>query len=617
MVLYAAWTFVAGQSRQGTPFLERTITISFNNERLDAALTRISQQAGFTFSYNPAIIETEKVVTYNFVNKTVREILDQLFNGTLQYKVRGKYIILTRIEQSSKDIKVYSGYVIDEATGERLKNVSIYDPVTLSSTVTDTYGYFEIEIPKPDRDLRLAINKQNYADTLIIPPDQGKLLNIPLKINRDKINTLADSVNEKLKRFWQRTKLYTKQQINMANINDTLHRKTQVSFVPFIGTNHALSGNVINDYSFNIIGGYSYGVEKFELGGVFNIDRGNVNGAQLAGSFNAVGGNVNGAQIAGVFNANQGNLDGAQLAGVFNFNWGTTQHFSGAGVFNFSRLDSRAVQLAGVYNLTLAEQKRPQLTGVFNFAGKNAQTQVAGVYNFAGGDVKGLQGAGVINFSGKSVKGVQASGVINFAAKEIQGAQLSGVLNFASKVRGAQIGLFNVADSLKGIPIGLLSIVMKGYHKIEVSADEVFYNNVAFRTGVQHFYNIITVGAQPSTYADTTTLWTFGYGLGTAPKIARKLYLNVDLTSNQIVQGNSIDALNLLNKAYVGVDFQFLKKMSLAVGATLNIHVTESDYEGYWNIFKDYRPEMLYEQSHSNNFTTRMWIGGKIGLRFL
>jgi hypothetical protein len=608
----------AKAQQSGTPYLERVLTISLSADRLDGALKKISQQAGFTFSYSPAIVETDKVVSYNFVNKTVREILDQLFNGTIQYKVRGSYIILTKAEigSSSKEPKVYSGYVVDEATGERLKNVSIYDPVTLSSTVTDSYGYFEIEIPKPDKDLRLAINKQNYTDTLVVPQNQGRLLNIPLKINREKISSIADTVGQRLKRFWQRTKVFTKQQVNMANIEDTLHRKSQVSLVPFIGTNHSLSGNIINDYSFNIIGGYSLGVRKLELGGVFNIVRGNVEGAQFAGTFNAVGGNVKGAQLGGVFNANYGDVEGGQFAGIFNFNWGSTKYFSGAGVFNFTRLDSRAVQLAGIGNITLKHQESPQFAGLFNFSGSSAKSQLAGSYNFVGGNLSGWQAAGILNFAARDVSGAQTSGLLNFTGKKLKGVQIAGVLNYATRVEGAQIGLINIADSLQGVSVGLLSIVLKGYHKFEISADEVFYTNLAFRTGVRKFYNILTVGVKPSTLKNEASFWTFGYGIGTAPKLMKKLFLNVDVTSQQIMQGNSFEALNILNKAYLGVDFQLWKKMSITAGATLNHHVTETEYDGYWNVFSGYKPEYIYEKNYSST-TAKMWIGGKIGLRFL
>ena len=80
-----AFSGQAGFSQPGIPYLERVLTINFNHERLDASLKRVSQQAGFTFSYSPAILEADRVINYTFVNKTVREILDQLFGGTVKY----------------------------------------------------------------------------------------------------------------------------------------------------------------------------------------------------------------------------------------------------------------------------------------------------------------------------------------------------------------------------------------------------------------------------------------------------------------------------------------------------------------------------------------------------
>src|SRR5690349_5122314 len=61
-----------------TPLLERTITLSLQQERLDIALTKISQQGGFTFSYNPAAVDVSRVVTFNFAGNTVREVLELL-----------------------------------------------------------------------------------------------------------------------------------------------------------------------------------------------------------------------------------------------------------------------------------------------------------------------------------------------------------------------------------------------------------------------------------------------------------------------------------------------------------------------------------------------------------
>jgi hypothetical protein len=602
-----------------TPYLERTLTIALHDERLDVALQKISQQAGFTFSYNPSILESGRIVNYNFTNKSVREILDQLFNGTIQYKPRGKYVILTKTQLSNvpRQTEVVSGYVVDESTGERLKDVSVYDPVSLSSTITDAYGYFELEIDKPGENLKLAVNKQNYSDTLVVPSRNGRLLNIPMKFDADRITTLADSVGQKIKRFWSKTKAFTVRQANLVNIDDTLYRDAQFSIVPFIGTNHALSGNVINDYSLNLLGGYSLGVRKFELGGIFNTVRGDVHGIQIAGTFNAVAGSVSGVQLAGMFNANRGPTNGAQIAGVFNFNWGESRYLSLAGMFNFARHTSRAVQVAGIGNLSLEQQESPQLAGLFNFSARDASAQLAGVYNFAAKNVHGWQGAGVLNFAGKEVTGAQTAGVLNFAGKGINGVQIAGVLNYATRVRGAQLGLINVADSVKGVPIGFLSFVMKGYHKVEVSADEIFYTNVAFRTGVKNFYNIFMAGAKPSTFGNDATFWAFGYGVGTAPKLSRKLFLNIDVTSQQIAQGNDVQRLNMINKIFLGVDYQVLRKMSFTAGLTLNGYLTDTRKEGYWPLFTDYQPHIFYDHTYSNDINMKMWIGGKVGIRFL
>ena len=197
---------------------------------------------------------------------------------------------------------------------------------------------------------------------------------------------------------------------------------------------------------------------------------------------------------------------------------------------------------------------------------KMSPAQVSWLLNFTAGAMHGAQASGLINFAAKEVRGAQISGLINVAPRKITGAQVSGLLNYATKVKGTQIGVINIADSIKGIPFGFFSFVLKGHHQIEISADEIFYTNVAFRTGVRHFYNIFTVGAKPDTFSEEETYWTFGYGIGTSPKLTNWLNLSVDLTANQVVKGKTIDAVNLLNKLYLGVEIYPVKKVALTWG---------------------------------------------------
>lgn len=598
IMLFGAWG-AGGQ----TPLLERKISLSAVNERLVVSLKKISEAGACTFSYSPDVINEQGRVSCQFVNTPIRQVLDGIFSGSVRYKVRGRYIILTKPEAQdlSRGPAIITGYVVDEFTGEKLRDVSIYDPVTLSSTITDSYGYFQIKIDKPTPELILSVNRRHYADTLVVVPSRGRLLNIAIRVDGQKITTMADSVGSKMQRFWKK-QVTRFGALNFENIDDTLYRAAQLSLVPRVGTNHKLSGHVINDYSFNLLGGYALGVRRLEVGGLFNLERGDVAGIQFAGLLNGVGGKTTGAQVAGIMNTTRGMSQAVQFAGILNI--------GGGGM--------AAPQLAGVGTITGGVRKGSQFAGVCNLSTcENEGAQVAGVINISAKKMTGLQSAGIFNVSGKEMRGVQLAGVMNIAGEDVKGAQIAGVINIARSVHGAQVGLINIADSARGVPIGLLSLVLKGYHKVEISADEIFYHNLAFRTGVRQFYNILTVGARPSSYREQETIWTFGYGLGTAPRLSRKLSLNLDLTSNQIVKGNSFEGLNLLNKMYMGLDYQAFRKLSLAFGATVNGHITEKAVDTYPPIFGDYSPGIFYGRDLGSRHRLNMWIGGKVALRFL
>lgn len=115
---------------------------------------------------------------------------------------------------------------------------------------------------------------------------------------------------------------------------------------------------------------------------------------------------------------------------------------------------------------------------------------------------------------------------------------------------------------------------------------------------------------------DQRTEWTFGYGFGMAPYIFDWLYLNIDLTCNQLSKGEFTQAINLLNKAYVGLEVQPFDRIGIAFGITLNGHLTNNSYDGYYDIFTDYRPEIIKEQDYNNNTHLTMWWGFKGAIRF-
>jgi CarboxypepD_reg-like domain len=588
--LCGAQMFAQGK---GIPILERKIDLTSINEKLPSALSRIARQAGFSFSYNTALIASDQSVNVTVRGKTIREVLDLLFKGSLKYKEKDTYLILTKAPPAkinSTAVYIISGYVEDEQTGEKIPEASVYDKSTLTSAVTNEYGYYKIKLDptKKHEPVSLSVSKSNYRDTLVVvtaATDQA--ITIVIKpIGKDSVKITASIPSDTARQIQEEIKLPPDAEANIRNILDTLYRNFQVSVVPFVGSNGRLSGNVINDYSFNMFGGYSLGTRKIELGLWVNADRGDVSYLQIAGIGNAVGGNVSGFQIGGIFNVDGGKVN--------------------------------AVQASGLANVNFKEMHGVQATGLTNINLRSADgVSVAGLGNYSNGRSEGMQIAGLGNVHLKDFEGLQVAGLGNISTDKLWGSQIAGLFNYGGKVHGTQVALFNFADSLGGVPIGLFSFVKRGYHKVEISADEIFYTNLAFRTGVHRFYNILAAGMKPDkAFGTNDNVWTFGYGVGTAPKITRWLYFNLDVTTNQVNKGSFTESLSLLNKVYLGFDVQFSKKMSLTFGATLNGYLSNPNYSDNPILFTDNSPKIISDHNFSNTVNMKMWWGLKAGLRF-
>ncbi len=566
------------------PPLEREVSLSLTNERVSVALNKMSEQTGLVFSYSSNIINDLPTVSINIKHKTVREALALLLPGNISYKAKNNYIILKErsIEKNPKKAEL-NGYVYDKATDKKVANVTIYDKKSLQSVTTDDYGYYSMSIPIKNQSI--IINKENYKDTCIILSELQT--NSMTFINLSPVDsTKKDSVvwKEKLKELGNYTNKMVrefKSYVNTRNVTDTLSRNFQVSLLPYIGTNHKLSGNVYNNYSFNIFGGYARGVRVLEIGGFFNIDKEDVHGVQLAGFFNLVGDTVKGIQLAGFFNITGKSMNGFQAAGFTNINLG----------------ELNGINAAGFVNANLGKVKGVQLAGYVNYAKQ----------------VEGIQGAGFVNFALQEVKGAQLTGFVNHT-KVLEGIQIAGFVNHAKYVKkGLQIALVNISDSCKGLPIGVFSFVRTGVHQLEISGDEIFKANIGFRTGVSKFYNIFNVGIDKRS---DEPLWSFGYGLGTSFKIKNKLRSDITLTANHVSKGAFKEAESELYKLYWGVEYKFKKKFSIAAGPVLNLYISDTHSIDYESTYSHIAPYSFYDNTSNDGFNFKAWLGAKVALRF-
>lgn len=575
---------------QSASILESRITLRVSNERLDEVLRQISVQGGFSFSYSPDVIDVSSRVSLNAANLSVREILNSLFDGTVSFKERRRYVILQKVVASAekKTESFYlNGYIVDQSTGLKLPDASIYEPVTLVSTVSNQFGYYKIRLPAQSGKLHLEVRKETYSGrsveitarrndflTIALAPDTVR----PLASPTPRLVTRHDSMAKVPPRIEIPVIVYTeppsldtlipihkkerqkvpltqslltirnglvyalstaKQAIHTENIGDTLYRPFQASLLPFIGTNHQLSGNVINDVSVNLLAGYSLGVNLFELGLGLNVVRWDVNGLQAAGIANLVGRDVKGLQVAGMA-------------------------------------------------------------------------------NMAIGSITGVQAAGFVNLTAEDFRGLQIS-VVNVTGRDLYGWQLASGLNVARTVhRGHQVGLFNYADSSATTPFGYFSFVrLNGYRRLELTTDELNYANLTFKTGVRKFYNIVTFGT--SGFAPHKPLGSIGYGIGTAWNLGhapRPWMLNAEYVASRLaVQRRFLKQPRVGHmRVAVALEKRISSRLALSVGPTFNLLFSPYD--------RLVRENSLSVGTLLNNARplddpgrTYAWIGFQVGLR--
>jgi hypothetical protein len=349
--------------------------------------------------------------------------LNLIFRGTITYKVKGNYIILQKNNQEEqKKSLILSGYIIDKQTDKPLERVTIYDRKNLSSTVSNQYGFYRIKLSVSDLPIKLSITKADYErQSIVIKSPQttyeiiglnpiiqeyvalpqiihednsmeqmDSLRNLNQRLDTNPIaepiaplfpditdenlfptspiidSTLYESRWDKFIKSIGKLLVNRSQRINAQNVKDPLHRRFQFSVLPFLGTNRNLSGSIENDYSFNLLMGYSGGVRKLEIGGIVNGVRGDVEGLQLAGIGNIVGGEVSGGQIGGIFNIAGYLGNGHQISPIFNATIKESNGFQ-ISTFNFAHKVLAGGKQIGLLNICDSTESTP--IGLFSFVG--------------------------------------------------------------------------------------------------------------------------------------------------------------------------------------------------------------------------------------------------------
>jgi hypothetical protein len=538
--------------------LQRTITLDMKKQRLADVLEIISNQGSFYFSYNSAFVKRDSLVSISVSGKPVKQVLEQLFGNQYEFKEAGNYVIIkrkplqlslvTRTEPATEKFYAINGYIVDADNGVQLADASVYEKNQLAGTLSNDSGYFQIRLRSRFPQAEITVSKAWYEDTtVVLNGARNQVLNISIvpvnnfdvivspedyllpdelasqkQLDTAAIRAFRIESGKVDQRFLSRFFVSSTQKMQSLNIGDWFaERPFQFSVVPGLSTHGKLSGQVINSFSLNMLGGYTGGLKGFEIGGLFNINKKEAGYFQAAGLFNLTGGRQGGFQAAGIANTVLGFTEGFQVAGVSNYNKLHMHGFQAAGVVNYNQKGFRGFQVGGVYN-----------------------------------------------HSSGYTAGVQVAGVVNFARQKMKGAQIAGVANYAYHNKGLQIGLFNIADTSDGYSIGLFNFVRRGYHKIYLGTDETMQGSFAIKSGNRKLYSILLGGLNWET---NNKLYAAGYGLGREWVSKKHFALSTDATSQLLYLG-SFDHLNLLNRLSLNLHLRISKGFAIYGGPSINFY---------------------------------------------
>lgn len=569
VILLLLISSVSAMAQQNS--LRRKISFDCHSCDLEIALRSIGQRAGMKFSYDATLIQPDKKVTIIAEEKEVGKVLTELLGNQVKAREVGNHVILVRSRETDSGAMDFpemmvTGMVLDGTTRKPLSNVTVYEIDNRKSALTDQEGNFNLNLPSGKKLRGLSFCKTGYLDTVIFIRQQYRqkisMLLYPVVSETPRLEKKEASLplhhpdsSGLVQALVPREAL-----INAQNLDIKSVRPVQVSLIPYIGTNWKVSGSATNRFSLNILAGYSGGLDGVEIGGLLNMTRNVASGVQIGGLVNYVEGNSDGVQIGGLVNYVKGTIDGVQIGGLVNYSKDATE-----------------------------------------------AVQVAGIANYGKGRFGGVRVAGLLNISNDSAHGVQIAGLVNIGNRHSGGFQLAGLVNYTRVLSGVQLGFINVASRVeRGTPIGFFSYVSDGYHLFELSANEIFYANLSFKSGTKAFYNIFQVGIGDN------LKFHGAYGIGTCVQLSRKMAINFESTAGFVLHPTDTVYHGLQLKVIPTVEYRFAKRFALFAGPSWNFFLWSKGEPSATS--RGLSPYDFYFKS-TENASIQMWIGGVAGIR--
>lgn len=147
--------FVTFQAYCGNSYSQNAkVSIPSSQLRVGQVLAKIESQTEYLFVYNRKSVDVRRSVNVSADNKSVADLLDEVFEGTnIRYVMEGKNIILTEKGESVESVagvqqdNVTVKGVVTDLKGEPIIGANVLEKGTTNGVITDIDGNFTLSVP--------------------------------------------------------------------------------------------------------------------------------------------------------------------------------------------------------------------------------------------------------------------------------------------------------------------------------------------------------------------------------------------------------------------------------------------------------------------------------------
>lgn len=159
----------------------QNITYQFKNVPLKTALKEVEKQSQYSIIYKKDVVNEKKLITVNFKDASVEDVLSSILDKDLIYSIQGKMIIISKknvnpVPQQSTKQRTVTG-VIKDTNGEPLIGANVTQKGTSNGTITDIDGKFSLSASEGStltvtyigymkQDVKLKSGQSNLSITL-------------------------------------------------------------------------------------------------------------------------------------------------------------------------------------------------------------------------------------------------------------------------------------------------------------------------------------------------------------------------------------------------------------------------------------------------------------------